>query len=330
MNLTATQGLDLDSFRDEGTEKKESETSFATAERGALDRVVDRERTARKIMADLDDLPSLPNVISEVMRMANDPATNASDFDTIVRNDQALAAKVLRLVNSSFFALPNPVNNISQAIVILGFRTLKSVVLAASTSRLLDGPLSIYGLEPGGLWKHSICAASAARLIARKAGFSPEEEEELFVAGLLHDVGKIILIRHISGMETIFRDALVHSGGDPVPAEEELFGISHPEVGRLMASRWNLSPELGGLIGGHHERSNSMDDRHLAVVRMADTCCNLIGIGRTGRPAEAFDMTAAFSEVAAPLDLVDAEAEILADLDEVLADLGEIIHSVAS
>lgn len=320
MSESAKTGLDLGRFR--GAPAR-TETGTAPRPGGDVGALVYRERRAKEIIAGIDDLPSLPTVVTHVLRLANDPKTNASDFDSVVRNDQALASRVLKLVNSSFFGLPKRLSSISQAIVILGFKTLRSIILAASTTRILDGQLGRYGIEPGGLWRHSVGAAALARFFALRLGLGAEKAEELFVAALLHDMGKIALAPQIEKMEGDLQSRREARGGDLVAAEEDLVGISHAAAGAIMAGKWNLAPGLVEWIRRHHEPPDEGEEgKERLVLRLADDGCNRRGLGLIGgvpRIEGDYDgMLAAAGLAGCGEEIDERVAAALADLDHVL------------
>ena len=247
--------------------------------------LVAKERRAQAILAGLDNLPTLPAIAMEVLQLAQNPNAQARDFEDVLRRDQALTAKVLRLVNSPFFALRHEVTSIPQAIVVLGMRTLRSVVVAAQTSRLLDKQLGPYGLVEGGMLMHSMSCATLTRLLAKRARMSSDVGEELFVGGLLHDVGKIILAPHVAGAQRDFDAAVAASGGDVVRAESDVLGVTHPAAGGAMARKWGLAASLVELIEAHHRPFDPAIDGRLAVVQTANALCNSFGIGRKNGPA---------------------------------------------
>jgi putative nucleotidyltransferase with HDIG domain len=242
-----------------------------------------REQRARDVLAGIENLPSLPTVVLEVLRLTNDRQAGASDFEELVRRDQALAAKVLKLVNSPFFALRGKVTSITQAVVVLGLRTLKSVVLAAKTGKLLQREIPQYGFAAGGMWRHSLSAASLGRLVARRARLGGDAQEELFVAGLLHDVGKTVLAPHLTGLGKEFGAALDRSAGDVCRAEEETLGLSHAAVGGRMAEKWSLAPALRALVEEHH-RTEPPASPALRALQIANDLCHQLGVGRAGGP----------------------------------------------
>ncbi len=278
--------------------------------------VVARERRAQAILAGLDHLPTLPAIAMEVLQLSQNRNAQARDFEGILRRDQALTAKVLKLVNSPFFGLRREIVSIPQAIVVLGMRTLRSVVVAAQTSRLLDRQLGPYGLVEGGMWMHSMSCATLARLIARRTKLASDLAEELFVGGLLHDVGKIILAPHVAGVQAEFDAATRAAGGDVVRAETDVMGITHPAVGAAMARKWGLGGTLVELIEGHHERFEPGMDARLAVVQLANGLCNELGVGRRGGPAPAApDRELRLALLGLPDGTSDLMAEARAALD---------------
>jgi putative nucleotidyltransferase with HDIG domain len=242
--------------------------------------VVTKERRMQAILASVETLPSLPGVVTQVLRLANDANAGARDFETIIRRDQALAAKVLKLVNSPFYGPRYPIASIPQAIVALGMKSLRSVVLAAKTSRLLDRQLTPYGLGDSGLWKHSMSCATLAQGLAKARGADQAAQEVAFVGGLLHDVGKVILAPHVAELQDDFDRAREEARGDVVQAEKAVLGLSHPEAGGLMGRRWDLPAPLIAVIAGHHGTAvDGADPVGLATVRVADDLCNQTGVG---------------------------------------------------
>lgn len=283
-----------------------------------------REHRVREILSRVEGLPSLPSILMEVLQLANDVETQASDFEKIIRKDQALAAKVLKLVNSPFFGLRQKVSSISQAIVILGFKSLKSVVIAAKSSKLLDRQLHAYGFEPGGMWKHSMSCATICRMLATRVRLSAADQEELFVAGLLHDVGKIQLAPYIEGFQEEF-DARAAKNGLSV-AERETVGIAHDDVGGRMADQWGLAPSLANLIRSHHAADAPASARPLVILQLANEICSFLGVGRE-EPAEP---SPRYEILLERLQLLDAREEIEERARTLIAQLDESFSALAA
>jgi putative nucleotidyltransferase with HDIG domain len=283
-----------------------------------------REHRVREIASRVETLPSLPSILMEVLELANDAETKASDFEEIIRKDQALVAKVLKLVNSPFFGLRHKVSSISQAIVILGFKSLKSVVIAAKSSKLLDRQLHAYGFGPSGMWKHSMSCATICRMLAVRLGLSTEDQEELFVGGLLHDVGKILLAPYIENFQAEFNVRV--AGTDLSSAERETVGIAHDDVGGRMADQWGLAPSLAMLIRSHHAPNPSESERSLLTLQLANEFCGQLGVGRVDGPMEP---SASYGKLLDRLHLAESRDEIEATVRLQIEQLQETFEALA-
>lgn len=246
-----------------------------------------KKQVRREVSKRLELLPSLPLVVMEIMRLVDDNNSSASDFEQHISHDQALAARILRIANSSFFAQSRTIKSIRDAIVILGFRTLKSLVMAATTSRILDRPAEGYGYAGGGLWKHSIGCAVGCRLLSRKLGHSENAAEEFFVLGLLHDIGKLLLTSFVSEKSTEFRDALTQRNLSLQDAEQMILGLNHCTVGNQIAEQWNLPIEVRNAVQYHHQplRSSRFKEQ-VALVHVSNHLCHQMRIGMLPEPLE--------------------------------------------
>ena len=235
-----------------------------------------QERTRREILQKSDLIPSLPDVVLEVLRLVNDKGTEIQQFEDLLKNDGPLVAKMLRVVNSPFYAVQSRVTSIGQAVMVLGFRSLRSLVLAASTANYMERDYGCYGYAPKGLWKHAISVASGARTLAKELRFHPELREEVFVAGLLHDIGKMLLAPYLTDCGV----KLDSGGGAASQGEATHIGIDHQEAGRLVAEKWGLSPLVREIISKHHEDccADEYRDAH-AAVRLANAFAHEEGYG---------------------------------------------------
>ncbi|MCA9751107.1 MAG: HDOD domain-containing protein [Gemmatimonadetes bacterium] len=322
MNPPPPRGLDLDRLR-ASTGKGVTPGTGGGAALAAVPGVVAKERRVQSILANIENLPSLPSVVMQTLRLANDESAGANDFEEIIRQDQVLAARVLKLVNSPFFALRRTVQSIPQAIVVLGLKSLKSVVLAAKTSRLLGGQLGPYGFVEGGLWQHSMSCATVARSLAKSAGLSADAQEEMFVAGLLHDVGKLVLAPHAKEIQK--QAASLAGTAELVSLEHDTIGMSHCEAGGRMARKWGLPDRLIDLIENHHvdPEAASVEVR---IVQLANLHCNRAGIGLTTPP----DVDASAEEsLLHSLGLADRAEAICAEIERRLDELRPLLEDMA-
>jgi putative nucleotidyltransferase with HDIG domain len=233
----------------------------------------------------IHDIPTLPSVATKVMQILENPRSSATDVERIIMLDQSLASRILKLVNSAYYGFPRRIGTISQSVVILGFVTVKNLVLSISVADFffMEGQNKLFNRAE--LWRHSVGTAVAGRVLARKARFP--QLEEAFMAGLLHDIGKVAL-NHYFPEEFAEVLALVETEGISMfEAEREVLGISHAVVGRWIADRWNLPPLLVEVINYHHQPLENKDYwATTALVHTADVLCRQAGIGSGGDQAQ--------------------------------------------
>lgn len=265
-----------------------------------------------KIVRTTGDLPTMPHIASMVMEKISKPETTAKEIHQIISQDQALAARVLRIANSPFYGGARNVTRLTDAIVIMGFNSIRSLVMTSVMNDLFKN----FGLAEKLLWDHSLGCASAARIIARAVRFS--NTELAFLAGLMHDIGKVVLnLKLPDKMLTIVQE--VYNSSDITFSEAEMrhFGFTHAQIGQLIARKWNFAVEIEEAIGAHHcpERAKNMP--HLAfIVHLANACCHKLEIGPTKHPD--LDMSTVLSVRAfkLPPEKVD---ELLGVLSEALS-----------
>lgn len=237
--------------------------------------------SARDVAAEVADLPSMSSGINDVIAACDDPDISVGRITQAIMRDQALTAGILRLANSAFYGHSRRVNTISDASLLLGFSAIKSLAISTHTSRLLAGPLPGYGLQRGELWDHSVAVAFTARRLALEVESAPVEEA--FIAGMLHDIGKLILSSH---MEDAFEEVVALAEERRAPLHEveaELLGFDHAELGAQVAAAWNFPPELEEAIRCHHDPSAATLRPGLArCVHVADAGCILVAVGLDG------------------------------------------------
>jgi len=230
------------------------------------------------IVEAVNDLPALPTVVTRVMQLTDDPNSTAQDINNVLNQDQAITARVLRLANSAFYGYTRRINTVTDAVVFMGFKTIRSIVIAASVSDILNQEIAGYALEYGELWKHSQCTAMAARLIARKAKLPTLDLA--YTAGLLHDIGKVILNRT---MKEAYFEVVERVSEGEIPfnqVENEILGFNHAEVGSRVAGKWNLPDQLVEAIAYHHDPDQAtINPKLTAIVHLADAICVAMGIG---------------------------------------------------
>lgn len=234
--------------------------------------------TFDSIIEGVNDLPALPQVVIRVMELTENPDSTAQDINNVLNQDQGMTAKVLRMANSAFYGFPRRIATVTDAIVFLGFRTIRSIVMAASVSDILSREIEGYALAPGELWRHSQCTAMTARLIARNTKFG--SLDLAYTAALLHDIGKVILNNFMKEGYHEVVDRVISEDISFIDAENQILGFNHALVGARVAEKWNLPPELVEAIALHHNPDNARLNKKLtSIIHVADAVCLSMGIG---------------------------------------------------
>ena len=223
---------------------------------------------------DCSALPSLPAVAMQVLELADNNDADITEIAKVISKDGALASKILRTVNSSFYGRSQRVATMSHAMVILGLQSVKTLVLGFSLVNSLSKNRSKGGFKHVDYWKRSIYAAAAARAIASRA--KHVQGEECFLAGLLMDIGMLVLDQTLGQQYGVVVDS-APSHGDLAAAEDKALGMNHAEVSGLLAAHWNLPQVLAAPMGMHHN-CHLADDSVRAltcVVQLAGRCADV-------------------------------------------------------
>lgn len=219
-------------------------------------------------------LASLPNVYTRIVETLNSPRASSAAIADIVSKDSSLSLRLLRLVNSAFYGFPSKIDSISRGITLLGTNELTTLALGISVVRLFqDIPTELINMET--FWKHSIRTGLFAQVLAsHKVGLS---EEKLFVGGLLHDVGRLVMLRKIPEKYT---RVIIASREEQLPlyrAEQKLLHCDHAEIGRMLAKEWHLTLALTQMIGGHHSPAMDRFPLEACIVHVADLLAHACG-----------------------------------------------------
>lgn len=263
----------------------------------------------------LQDLPSLPNVTEKVLRETESPDASAANVEKLISTDQSLASKVLRVVNSAYYGLPGQVSNLSQAIVILGMQQVRNMVLGVSAIGMMKAktPRQIEQLRL--FWLHSFGATAAATFFADAKKLSPKDKEIVFVAGLLHDIGKLFLFSNFTQTYDQVTGYAATKNVSEEEAESFLLGMNHAEIAAEMAQMWKLPENICQLLKSHEGDFGGSTDPVLYVLHLADYATKYLYSGTEaqfapGYQQEAFDwlgfdeakMTELFEHVATKVE----------------------------
>jgi HD-like signal output (HDOD) protein len=221
-----------------------------------------------KILRGLVELPPMPNIILKAREIMEDPGSSLKDLAGVIEHDQAIVARVLALANSAYYGLSGLVSSIQHASILLGQKTLGELITIAASSKLLSKPLKGYMLHPGDLWKHSLAVALASKIIAEK--ISAECLEDAFIAGLLHDAGKIILDPYVVERKKAFKKALENGQPKFIQAEKEILGFDHADVMSRAVRFWRYPENQSTAIRYHHCPSRSDDSELAFIIHLAD------------------------------------------------------------
>ena len=229
------------------------------------------------LIKNMGDLPTLPSVFVTVNKMLSDPRTSAFDVGNVVSNDQVIASKILKIANSAFYGFAGRVNTVSHAIAVLGFSSTKNIVLTTSVLSTLKLKTPLKGFSLGAFWKHSAAVGAIAKLTAKEV--LPQRQEEAFVAGLLHDIGKLILA--ICSPEDFSRclNTAISKKYLFLDAEHELLGFDHTDIAALVNEKWKLPSEFAAVLTTHHKNIIHAEAGLVEVVKLADILARGMQLG---------------------------------------------------
>lgn len=232
----------------------------------------------------IQSMPPLPITVSKILEITKKPNVDAKELNSIISLDPVLTGKVLKLINSAYYSLPNQITSIVRAIVMLGINTVKNLALSSSIVTSINKQSNFNAIDMDGFWRHSICVGVMAKTFAKKQRIDPKKTEEYFVAGLLHDIGKIPLN---SQMPEQYIRAMALSQQNKMPlyeAEGSLFGMNHTEIGFQIAKLWRLNPTLFSSICFHHNLYGAEENlqKFVATIELANITTNKAGIGFGG------------------------------------------------
>ncbi len=223
-----------------------------------------------RIVHDVEQLPPMPTNVVRTLRALENPKTSASGIADLLSLDQSLTASVLRMANSALLGYGAACASVQDAVVRVGFERVRSIVLAAAAAEQLNQRLSGYRLPAEDLWHHALTAASTARYFASAVRYP--NQEEAYIAGLLHDIGKVVLDRYMREAYDQVVTLMSESELAMWQAEEQVLGMNHGAVGGLMTSNWQFPPPLVNAIRYHHWPSFAGQAHQplAAIIHLAD------------------------------------------------------------
>ncbi len=235
---------------------------------------------AASLVDSASEFAILPTVYFKVDEAINDPCKSNHHLSQIINEDAVLAAKLLRIANSALFNFPSKIDTISRAIAVIGTQQLRDMVLSCSVIKTFNHlPADLVDMDS--FWRHSMATAVAARLLATYC--KEPNVERYFVAGLLHDIGQLVLFSEIPDLiceviqKTLSMQLLLQD------VELETVGFTHADVGALLMKAWKLPESLENAVGYHHSPGCvKTEQKEVAIVHVADLMTTALQFGRSG------------------------------------------------
>lgn len=218
----------------------------------------------KKIVESVDRLQPMPTSATRVIKALEESYIGANTISELIGLDQALAANVLQMANSAAFGYAGTCANLSNAVVRLGFQRIKTIVLGAVSYSTLNRSLAGYQLKQGELWNHSVSTGMAAQWLSRT--LKVENAEDAYVAGLLHDIGKVLLDQYLMADQSQVIEKMQKLKIGLWEVEAAIYGVDHAGIGALMAKKWNFPEKLVEAIQYHHAPSLAFENSQLASI----------------------------------------------------------------
>ncbi|MBU3950060.1 MAG: HDOD domain-containing protein [Proteobacteria bacterium] len=232
-----------------------------------------------KIIKNIDSLSPVSSTGTKIMEIISNPDSSLGEIVEVIQYDQSMTANLLKICNSSFFALREKVVSVRQAVSYLGMNNIANIVIMGNFSKNFNTSQDGYGLNEGELWKYSVSSAVIAQGLAEKRNV--KNIPRLFTSALLKDIGKVVLSNYVQDAFKEIELKVQEDGMTFLQAEREVLGIDHAELGAMVAEKWNFNPEMVFVIRNHHNPINILiqDNPSIPIIYLADSICMMIGIG---------------------------------------------------
>ncbi len=230
------------------------------------------------ILSSTVQLPPFPALLHKVLQVMDDSKSSAQDVVDILQYDQAITANILAVCNSAYFALNRPVHSLREALVRIGFNQLMEIILSRGSAFLFYRAFKGYDLEEGALWRHSVTCGLLSQVISRRV--EGKSTPTQFTAGLLHDVGKVVLSEFVKDQYGEIKRLVEKKCFSFMEAEKEVLGIDHAELGGKISEQWQFPEMIVSAIRYHHTPDRAPQHRELVnLIYLCDVVALLTGIG---------------------------------------------------
>jgi HD-like signal output (HDOD) protein len=230
------------------------------------------------LLKQIDRLKPFSQIEHKVLQIVGNEDSSMKDLVEVIQYDPSTTANLLRMCNSSYFALSRKITSVQQAVTYLGTDKVAWMVMTGGSSQVLGKAQPGYDLSEGELWRYSVASALIAHDIAEKCRFN--NSAFVFTSALLKDLGKIILNDYVKDAAQEIMSGVRERGMTFLEAEKEVLGVDHAEIGARIGEKWGFSPLMVQVIRNHHiPKISSSDDLSLPIVYLSDSICMMMGIG---------------------------------------------------
>ena len=228
-----------------------------------------------ELLDHIESIAPLPHVAGRVVQVAEDERFSAYDLAAIIATDTAMTAKILRLANSAYYGFPRRIATVRDAVVLIGFRAVRATAVAAAVADLFPKQGSTR-FDADLFWAHCVACGSVAEIIAKET--NQARPDEAFTAGILHDIGRLVLAQYVPGPFDRALDQALERGAAMEAVETDVFGYDHAQLGAALTQRWNLPIEICTAIAGHHDLTVDPAEAPLTyVLAQSNRFCRSVG-----------------------------------------------------
>ncbi|MFH0729822.1 MAG: HDOD domain-containing protein [Pseudomonadota bacterium] len=242
------------------------------------------ERRLSLLRSHIDKMPPLSPTVSKVLVLCNNRDSSPVELNKVVSIDPVLTGNVLRLINSAYYGMSQKITSVVRAITMLGINTVRNLLLSTAVLSTLGKKTNFNSLDSARFWEHSLATGVTAKLIALRHRIPIEQVESYFIAGLLHDIGKIPLNNKFPDEFRKAMELADEQGQALFMSENQIFGLDHTFIGKLIAEKWILGDDISDTIEFHHTTGKYEGDHKsiVFIVSLADYFVNTLKIGYSG------------------------------------------------
>lgn len=256
-----------------------------------------------------ENLPMLPQAVSATLRLVDDPNSSQRDLEKALETDVAITAKIIRAANSAYYG-GNDVSSVGRAISFLGMTAVRSIVVGIAMQQMMSGKSQVRNFDKLAFWRHSLATAVGGRILGKLR--MPAKSEELYCAGMIHDIGLIVFERYLP---SDLDECLARSKTTGVPlhlTEMEVLGYNHAEVGGLLAKKWQMTEAIQNAVRWHHEPSSDTKNYKTSIlVAAANALAHECGFANSQREnCQELDYEMA-SGIDMPMEQVDVIRQVM-------------------